>query len=492
MWRCFRNANRIMIHPHGFACSRAERQAVALRSRRVDDYPFRNYYLSCRVCTQSLFFVPVGFLGNAPHMDEIMQIVQASPPLEWCENSRTGSHADAGFTRELFPPDMALRTRKFHRQLEGYRMSPLKSLGHLAGMLNLGGIWIKDESVRLSLNSFKALGGSYAIYRYVTEKLGGEVPVEKLLAGEARRKLGDLVFATATDGNHGRGIAWSATRLGFKSVVYVHKNTSAARIDAIRRNGAEIVVVDGTYDDAVRRVSADATKHGWQIISDTSWAGYEDIPKWVMQGYTTLVAEAQEQLAGQGLARPTHVFVQAGVGALAASVMGFYQQLLGADRPKTVVVEPTDAACLMLSAQQQDGNPRHFEGELDTIMAGLACGDPSPLAWNVLRHCADVFAKCPDYVAAKGMRVYAVPLDGDPFIVSGESGAVTLGALMYIMRWEGARALREALELGPDSQILLINTEGNTDPDDFRRVVWEGGDSVPDAYKTHVSRSFGG
>ncbi len=421
-----------------------------------------------------------------------MSAKEILPPVQWLDNRHARPDASSAVVDSLLPSGIALKTRKFHRQLEGYRMSPLKSLGSLAGMLNLGGIWIKDESVRLSLNSFKALGGSYAIYRDVTKKLGDEVSVEELLAGEARRKLGDLVFATATDGNHGRGIAWSATRLGFKSVVYVHKNTSAARIDAIRRNGAEIVVVNGTYDDAVRQVSADATQHGWQIISDTSWAGYEEIPKWVMQGYTTLVAEAQEQLAGQGLARPTHVFVQAGVGALAASVMGFYQQLLGVDRPKTVVVEPTEAACLMLSAQQQDGNPRHFEGDLDTIMAGLACGDPSPLAWNVLRHCADVFTICPDYVAAKGMRVYAVPLDGDAFIVSGESGAVTLGALMYIMQWEGARALREALALGPDSQILLINTEGNTDPDDFRRVVWEGGDSVPDPYKTRVSRTFGG
>ncbi len=418
--------------------------------------------------------------------------VQECSPMEWVANSGANPAHSSAAIDDLFPASIALKTRKFHRQLESYRMSPLKSLGSLATMLGVGGIWIKDESVRLSLNSFKALGGSYAIYRYVTEKLGEEVPVSVLFAGEARRKLGDLVFATATDGNHGRGIAWSATRLGFKSVIYVHKNTSAARIDAIRKNGAEIVVVNGTYDDAVRQVSVDAQQHGWQIISDTSWEGYEDIPKWVMQGYTTLVAEAQEQLAGQGLARPTHVFVQAGVGALAASVMGYYQQLLGAQRPKTIVVEPAEAACLLSSIQKADGNPHHFGGELDTIMAGLACGDPSPLAWNVLRECADVFCACPDFVAAKAMRVYAVPLDGDPFIVSGESGAVTLGALMGMMQWEGARDVREALELGPDSQVLLINTEGNTDPDDFRRVVWEGGDPVPDAYKVPVSRSFGG
>lgn len=417
---------------------------------------------------------------------------QGLSAVDWMANAAVNPAKRSGAVADLFPPDIALKTRKFHRQLESYRMSPLKSLGSLAAMLGVGGIWIKDESVRLSLNSFKALGGSYAIYRFVTDRLGEEVPVSGLFAGEARRKLGDLVFATATDGNHGRGIAWSATRLGFKSVIYVHKNTSSARIEAIRKNGAEIVVVDGTYDDAVRQVSIDAQQHGWQIISDTSWEGYEDIPRWVMQGYTTLVAEAQEQLAGQGLSRPTHFFVQAGVGALAAAVMGYYQQLFGEQRPKTIVVEPAEAACLLSSIRKADGYPHHFGGELDTIMAGLACGDPSPIAWNVLRECADVFCACPDFVAAKAMRVYAVPLDGDPFIVSGESGAVTLGALLGILQWEGARDLLYELDLGPDSQILLINTEGNTDPDDFRRVVWDGGDPVPDEFKVPVSRSFGG
>lgn len=415
-----------------------------------------------------------------------------APPIQWVHNDSVEASTDKALMDATFPPKIAFEARAFHRQIEGYRMSPLKSLGHLAQRLQVGGIWVKDESVRLSLNSFKVLGGSFAIYRYVTHRLGRTVSLSEIQQGAARRELGDLVFATATDGNHGRGVAWSATRLGFKSVVYVHRLTSEARIEAIRQNGADIVVVDGTYDDAVRQVCQDAEAHGWQVISDTSWAGYEDIPQWVMQGYTTLVAEAQEQLAGQGLTAPTHVFVQAGVGALAASVMGYYQQLFGANRPRTVVIEPDKAACLLLSAKQKDGIPHHFEGELETIMAGLACGDPSPIAWKVLRGCADVFAMCPDYVAAKGMRVYAAPLAGDPFIVSGESGAVTLGALMYLLEWEGARPLRDQLGLGPDSQVLLINTEGNTDPDDFRRVVWEGADPVPASYKALGERAFGG
>jgi diaminopropionate ammonia-lyase len=242
-------------------------------------------------------------------------------------------------------------------------------------------------------------------------------------------------------------------------------------------------VVEGTYDDAVRRASLDAEENGWQVISDTSWEGYEDIPKWVMQGYTTMLSEAQEQLASQGLVKPTHVFVQAGVGALAAATTGFYASRFGQDRPTTVVVEPATADCLLKSARIGDGEPHAVGGDLQTIMAGLACGEPSPIAWRVLWDCADAFLACPDYVAAKGMRVYGVPLADDPFVVSGESGAVTLGALMFVAEYPQYAELKDYLGLGPESQVLLINTEGNTDPDEFRRVVWEGANSVPLQYR---------
>ena len=271
--------------------------------------------------------------------------------------------------------------------------------------------------------------------------------------------------------------------LGFRCVVYVHERTSKPRIQAIEEYNAEVKVIPGTYDDAVRAITRDAAANGWQIISDTSWVGYEDIPCWVMQGYTTLMAEIQEQLAGQGISKPTHVFVQAGVGALAASVAGYYRKLFGERRPTVAVVEPDKAACLFESVKCDDGRPHSVAGTLDTIMAGLACGDPSPLAWDVLSRCADLFLACPDFVAAKGMRVYGVPVAGDPFIVSGESGAVTLGALMYVAEHEGLADLKRKMQIGPDSQILLINTEGNTDPDHFRRVVWEGGDPVPREFR---------
>ncbi len=410
----------------------------------------------------------------------------AKLPLEWLENPRARRTETCRALERLLPPDITRIARQLHRQLDDYRMSPLKSLSGLAALLGVGGIWVKDESERLSLNSFKVLGGSFALYQFLRKRLGirdRELTVSELKSPKVRAELGDICFATATDGNHGRGVAWAAMELGFRCVVYVHERTSKPRIRAIQEYGAEVKVIAGTYDDAVRAITRDAAANGWQIISDTSWEGYEDIPCWVMQGYTTLLAEIQEQLAGQGISRPTHVFVQAGVGALAASVAGYYRKLFGDRRPVMTVVEPDKAACLFGSVRIGDGQPHSVAGTLDTIMAGLACGDPSPLAWEVLDRCADFFLACPDFVAAKGMRIYGVPVAGDPFIVSGESGAVTLGALTYVAEYAGLAELKRKMGLGPDSQILLINTEGNTDPGDFRRVVWEGGDPVPREYR---------
>jgi diaminopropionate ammonia-lyase len=403
-------------------------------------------------------------------------------PLEWVANARARSIDDSPAVAATFPSGVFAEARRFHRQIPGYRPSPLRSLGYLASMLGVGGIWVKDESQRLDLNSFKVLGGSFAIYRFIKSRLGldgEELTFADLVSEATTAKLGGLTFATATDGNHGRGVAWGASKLGCRAVIYVHKDTSQPRIEAIRGYGAEVRVVDGTYDDAVHQAGVDADQHGWQVISDTSWEGYTDIPSWVMQGYTTMYSEAQEQLAGTGIVKPTHVFIQAGVGALAAATTGFYSSRFGAGRPTTVVVEPAEADCLLRSARIADGRPHTVDGDLQTIMAGLACGEPSPIAWDVLWDTVDVFSACPDYVAAKGMRVYAVPLAGDPFIVSGESGAVTLGALMFISDFPEYSDLKEHLGLGPDSQILLVNSEGNTDPDYFRRVVWEGANSVP-------------
>ncbi|MGI9608686.1 MAG: diaminopropionate ammonia-lyase [Acidimicrobiia bacterium] len=407
-------------------------------------------------------------------------------PITWVPNPHAKTITASDGVATNFPTGVFADARAFHRQIPGFSASPLRSLAGLAEMIGVGGIWVKDESVRLNLNSFKVLGGSYAIYRHIKRQLGlddGELSFEELVSEATRAQLGDVTFATATDGNHGRGVAWAAQQLKCNAVVYVHKDTSVARIRAIESYGADVHVVPGTYDDAVRLAGEEADKHGWQVISDTSWEGYEDIPRWVMQGYTTMLSEAQEQLAGTGIVKPTHVFVQAGVGALAAAVTGFYASRFGADRPTQVVVEPATADCLYQSAVIGDGEPHDVEGDLQTIMAGLACGEPSRIAWGVLWDSVDAFISSPDYVAAKGMRVYGVPLAGDPFIVSGESGAVTLGALTFIAEDPDFADLKEYLGIDRDSQILLINSEGNTDPDYFRRVVWEGANSVPEEHR---------
>ncbi len=414
-----------------------------------------------------------------------MEDRMADTPLgiSWIMKDHTVKNVD--LATKLFSMKDAMTARRFHKQIPGYRMSSLQGLPNLASMFGVGGIWVKDESSRLQLNSFKVLGGSFALYRYLQKQLGilGEdTPFTYLASDEVKAKVGDLVFASATDGNHGRGIAWAAKKLGFKCVIYVHSETSTRRIDAIKSNGAKVVIVDGNYDDAVRQVAIDAKINDWTIISDTSWDNYTEIPTWIMQGYLTLLTEAQEQFSGVGLVKPTHVFIQAGVGALAASVIGFYHALFGQDAPKCIVVEPDQADCLYQSALANDGKPHSVKGDLDTIMAGLSCGDPSPIAWEILNENADCFMKVPDFIAAKGMRVYATPLNGDPFVLSGESGAVTLGAFASIMQYSELEELRKALDLNEDSQVMFVNSEGNTDPVHFRQIIWEGANPVPKEY----------
>lgn len=419
-------------------------------------------------------------------MEKNMNISDETPII-WLENQRPYTKADSMAVNTLLPNGVTQDTRIFHKQIPGYQMTPLKRLSHLASRLGLGGIWVKDESTRMRLNAFKALGGSYAIYRFICQKLDRpQLTFAELMSDEIRMRLGDITFASATDGNHGKGLAWAAQKLRFSCIIYVHKQTSLARIKAIAEYGADVRIVNGNYDDAVRECEKDAQVNGWQVISDTSWPGYEDIPRWVMQGYTTLLSETQEQLAAQGIVKPTHIFLQAGVGAFAAAMIAFYENLFNASAPVSVVVEPRKAACLYHSMQIGDGRPHTVTGDLDTIMAGLACGEPSPLAWQILHDYADFIVTVPDYVAARGMRMYGVPLKGDPFVISGESGAVTLGALNFIMAYEGAAPLREQLQLDETSQVLLINTEGNTDPDYFRNVVWDGVFAVPEAYRRPI------
>jgi len=369
------------------------------------------------------------------------------------------------------------KAKKFHESFLEYDETPLIDLKELAEKIGLGGIYLKDESYRFGLNAFKVLGGSFAMGKYLAEKLGEDIddlPYEKMTCKEVKDKLGDITFVTATDGNHGRGVAWTANRLKQKSVVFMPKGSSIKRLNNIKAEGAEASITELNYDDAVRLANKYAEEHNGVIIQDTAWEGYEKIPAWIMQGYGTMALEASEQLKALNVLKPTHIFVQAGVGSLAGAVQGFFASQYGDDCPKTVVVESNLADCYYKSAIANDGEARAVGGDMQTIMAGLACGEVNTIGFTILKNYSKAFISCPDWVAAKGMRILGNPLKGDTGVISGESGAVTTGALYEIMTNDEYKDLKEALELDENSKVLLFSTEGDTDPEKYREIVWDG------------------
>ena len=374
-----------------------------------------------------------------------------------------------------FGPENAKKVRAFHASFPEYSVTPLAKLDNLAKALGVANVYVKDESYRFGLNAFKVLGGSYTIGNYLAQKLGkdiSELPFNVLSSEEVRKQIGEVTFVTATDGNHGRGIAWTANRLGQKSVVYMPKGSALERLNNIKALGADASITDLNYDDAVRLANSNAEKYGWVMVQDTAWDGYEDIPGWIMEGYTTTAAEAVEQL---GNVKPTHIFLQAGVGAMSGGITGFFADLYGdEDRPIITIVEPNKADCIYRSAEANDGKPHFVKGDMNTIMAGLACGEPCTIGWNVLHDHADNFVSMPDYVAAEGMRVLGNPLPGDDRVISGESGAATLGFVAEVMRNQSLDWLRKQLKLDENSRVLCFSTEGDTDKENYRRIVWDG------------------
>lgn len=367
--------------------------------------------------------------------------------------------------------------RTFHASIPGYEPTPLHRLDRLAERLGVKALYLKDESYRFGLHAFKVLGGSYAIARYLARRLDKELtelPYDVLTGEAVKRQLGEVTFATTTDGNHGRGVAWTARVLGQRAVVYMPKGSSPLRVEAIRAEGADVTVRDVNYDESVRLTAEEAAEKGWVVVQDTAWEGYEDIPLWIMQGYGTMAAEAMEQMKGDGADLPSHVFVQAGVGSLAGMVQGFFRAHFPEAPPRVVVVESNRADCYYRSALAGDGKPHAVTGDLDTLMAGLACGEANTIAYDILRDYASAFVSCPDYVAARGMRVLGNPLVGDPYVCSGESGAVTAGLLTFLMEDDDLAPLREKLELDERSTVVLFSTEGDTDPARYRSVVWDG------------------
>lgn len=391
--------------------------------------------------------------------------------MNYCLNHRTRpkSAALAHTDQEALERAMA-----FHSTIPDYAPTPLVSLPGLARELGVDRLWVKDESKRFGLNAFKALGGSYAIARWMGEKLGlsgDQLTFPALTAPEVRERLGEVTFVTATDGNHGRGVAWAARELGQKAVVYLPKESARERLDNIRALGAQAEITDLSYDDAVRLAARKGEKNGWVLIQDTAWPGYEQIPGWIIEGYTTLAGEIFDQLREAGEEPPTHLFLQAGVGSFAAAVLGSAWCRWGTGCPVTCIVEPDRADCLYRTAKAGDGQLHPVTGPMDSMMAGLCCGEPCTLAWDILGPCADAFLSCSDYYSALGMRLLGKPRGNDPAIVSGESGAVGVGVLAGICQEESLHDLRWTLGLEEGARVLCISTEGDTDRANYQKIL---------------------
>lgn len=363
------------------------------------------------------------------------------------------------------------KSKKFHESIPGYKPTPVANLSNLAEYLGVKQIYVKDESYRFGLNAFKVLGASYAMAKYMAQRLNKnieELSFEYLTGEEVRKQLGEITFYSATDGNHGRAVAWMAKQLGQKAVIYMPKGSSETRLNNILAVGAQASITEMNYDEAVRYAKDQADLNNGVVIQDTAWEGYEEIPVWIMQGYSTLAAEVLEQINE----KITHVFLQAGVGSFASGIQGYLTSLYGEDAPVVVIVESDKADCYYQSAAAGDGTAHFVTGDMLTLMAGLACGEPNTVSFEIIKTHSKFFASCPDWVSAYGMRILGNPLDGDVRVKSGESGAVGMGLLASVMEDNKLADFRSALNLDENSKVLIISTEGDTDPKCYRDVVW--------------------
>lgn len=374
---------------------------------------------------------------------------------------------------EILGADVLALAQRELTQWQGYAVTPLHSLPALAQAMGVASVHYKDEGSRFGLGSFKALGGAYAVARLLCRELGAQLgrtlTTQDLLTPELRALCGGITVTCATDGNHGRSVAWGAQLFGCQCVIYIHATVSEGRKEAIAQYGAQVVRTAGNYDDAVRQADLDAKQYGRFVISDTSYPGYMEVPRDVMQGYQLMVEEAAQQLPE----RPTHIFVQAGVGGLAAAVCGYFWERDAGDRPIYVVVEPDKADCLTQSAKA--GQLTAVTGDIDTLMAGLACGEVSHLAWEILEKGTDAFCVIPDDAAVAAMRLLAHPLGNDPVIVAGESAVAGVAAAIAASQSDAARQM---LGLNADSRILFFGSEAATDPALYEQLVGESAEAV--------------
>ena len=375
---------------------------------------------------------------------------------------------------EILSVEKAKQIQHFHSSFPMYEPTPLAHLKKYAAETGIKDVYVKDESFRFGLNAFKVLGGSYAIAKYIGDKMKipeSELSYELLTSEKVKKQLGEMTFISATDGNHGRGVAWTARELGQKSVILMPKGSAAERLENIRAEGADASITELNYDDAVRMAYEMAKKNDWIMVQDTAWEGYEDIPTWIMQGYMTMAYEAYQQLKAVS---PTHIFIQAGVGSLAGAVIGFFAGVYEKNRPVMTVVEPDQAACVFATAKANDGKRHCVTGDMNTIMAGLACGEPNTVSLEILKEYADFFISCPDYTAAQGMRILGNPMEKDDRVISGESGAAAFGAVSEILKNPDYGDMRKKLGLNENSVVLFFSSEGDTDKENYRKIVWDG------------------
>ena len=397
------------------------------------------------------------------------------PKMKWKLNTMPKGD---GNELEIMALENVAKARAFHESFPQYCVTPLAKLDKMAEYLGLNTLCIKDESYRFGLNAFKVLGGSFAMAKYIAKELGkdvSEMTYDYLTSAALKEEFGQATFCTATDGNHGRGVAWAANKLGQKAIVHMPKGSSKYRFDNIAKENAKVTIEEVNYDECVRiaAAEADSVEHG-VIVQDTAWEGYTEIPSWIMQGYATMGSEALEQLKGYGVERPDVVILQAGVGCMAGAICAYIVNSYPDNPPKIVIAEAGIADCLYQGAVANDGKYRIVDGDLQTIMAGLACGEPNIVCWEILRNHVTAFCSCPDWMAAKGMRMLAAPVKGDPAVCSGESGAIGMGVIASLMTDPDYAELKDALGLGKDSKVLLFSTEGDTDPDKYKSIVWGG------------------
>jgi len=349
----------------------------------------------------------------------------------------------------------------------GYEQTPLIPMNSLAARTGVTGIYCKDESPRFGLGSFKSLGGAYAVsvflMKHLQEQLGKPVALADLTSNQYEKHLQQITVTCATDGNHGRSVAWGAQQFGCTCIIYIHSDVSEGRKSAIEQYGAQVIRIDGNYDDSVRIAAEEATKNNRIVVSDTSYPGYMDIPSDVMRGYTVLADEALDQM---GDVLPTHVFLQGGVGGFAAAITRRIRDRCTTAQPRIVVVEPDQAACIYESIKT--GEPVAVHGDLATVMAGLACGEVSLIAFNTLLKEIDDVLVIPDETAISTMQFLAKGSAGDAPFVSGESGVTGLAGFMLA---NATPSLRSTLELDENSRILVISTEGATDPAVYESLV---------------------